>query len=795
MAKKKPSFNTNTKNTANTTKIDKNRKIIDGIIQKKEQELDQDERIQKRLVELLSVEEELKVELKEEQKALEEQRQTLESEFNDLKIELHQDIEKEQLQIAEAKKKIAEAQSNLVDERFQMIESIKVQECEIQASYREELHRNWEMVIHQKVAEQTKLVEETAELKELARKEKETLLVEANQVLEKSKDEAHLIVIAAEQHKFELLGETRKKIEAKYEEITQQYEEKLEELHQKEKVLKKKQLEMELVEEDFNFMKEELASKKAFYEEKLQQLSPEQVERLQFELKSLEDVRAVDQQIIAELQKEIQYLKRLIPEDELRSVKTIIEELELVRNENNSLRDLLAQYPSEEELLHLRTLPKTIEIIEEKYLIEMKSRMDVENRIENLQIGVMELEQSKRVTETLKTVNAQLQEELNKINEVYKQTSQSKFPGLLEIDGMIANESYKYPKELNITLPELVTYLRNYGATNLKLYYSDKMIRAFLASLASSKLIILQGLSGTGKSSLPRLFKEAIDIKHSLIPVQPSWRDNRELLGYDNDFTRRFKETVFTKRVYEASAPEHQQNVYFIVLDEMNLARIEYYFADFLAVMEERPEDWLISLISNNDDLNPLNKPKYLVENGTSLMVTQNIWFIGTANRDESTFGITDKVYDRAQVINFVQREDQFTGLPVEKLSITYEQLNTLLTQPVGHSKYRLSANDWDDIQTLDVQLQKDFDITFGNRIKMQMEKFIAVYHAAGGTKLDAIDYMIAHKVLRKLEGRYESYLHDKLNELVESLDMLFGEDEMSECRKVIEQKLSRLGG
>jgi hypothetical protein len=399
------------------------------------------------------------------------------------------------------------------------------------------------------------------------------------------------------------------------------------------------------------------------------------------------------------------------------------------------------------------------------------------------------------VAETLKTLNAQLQDELNKMNEVYKSTTQSKFPSLKEIDKQIASQDIIRPTKNNLDLKKLVHYLRTYGASKRGLYYSEKTIRSFIASLAASKLLILQGLSGTGKSSLPRLFKEALQIENTLVPVQPSWRDNRELLGYDNDFTHRFKETIFTKKVYEASAPANREKIYFIVLDEMNLARIEYYFADFLAVLEESPENWVVPLVSNNEEPNIDNRPAYLVENHTSLFVTPNIWFIGTANRDESTFGITDKVYDRAQILNFNSRENEFTSDEPKQLKVSFSEFNGLLEDAQLQKENRLTADEWAQIELIDDFLRVNLDITFGNRIKMQMEKFVSVYVAAGGTKLEAIDHLISHKVLRKLEGRYETYLKDSLKELMEQLEMVFGRGHFEDCKKLLQQKITRLGG
>ena len=105
--------------------------------------------------------------------------------------------------------------------------------------------------------------------------------------------------------------------------------------------------------------------------------------------------------------------------------------------------------------------------------------------------------------------------------------------------------------------------------------------------MAVSRLIILQGMSGTGKSSLPRIFSEAISGFNRLIPVESSWRDRNELLGYYNDFNKKFNAKSFTIELYRSGKERCREIPTFIVLDEMNLARIEYYFSDFLAILQE----------------------------------------------------------------------------------------------------------------------------------------------------------------------------------------------------------------
>lgn len=796
MAKtKKQRGNVFNRNDNQPTKLDKAREIAEQQKQKKENELLEDPRVQQKIQEYEEKKAECELQIEEKEAELLKKEFELEEKYESLKINLKNDIQKEEQDLELEKTRLLEEKRKITEDRGKMIEALKAEEKTIQESYRQELHQTWEKDLQQKLKENQEIVAKTEQKYQESLKKNEHLLSKANEKVLAAQEEAHHIKLAAESERLKIVQAAQKKVETEYQQLVNEFETKINTLIEKDTALKKRKLEIELKEEDIEFMKQELIDKRKYYETKLKELSPQKVEELQFEINSIQELRQLDQEIIKKQKEEIRHLSKFIPEDELRSVNTIVEELESIRSENMRLKDELAQFPSQEELLTLRNSVNQVDLLQDKLKEEQRLKLEAENKAESLSLGVIELEQTKRVAETLKTLNAQLQDELNKINEVYKSSTQSKFPGLLEIDRKIAKQDVIRETKNKLDLKQLVQYIRSYGASELGLYYTEKTIRAFIASLAASKLLILQGLSGTGKSSLPRLFKEALQIENSLVPVQPSWRDNRELLGYDNDFTRRFKETIFSKKVYEASATANREKIYFIVLDEMNLARIEYYFADFLAVLEESPDNWVIPLVSNNDEPNIENRPKYLVENHTSLFVTPNIWFIGTANRDESTFGITDKVYDRAQVLNFNSREEEFYADKPKQLRVSFGEFNGLLEDAQIIKENRLNEDEWAQIDLIDEFLRTNLDITFGNRIKMQMEKFVAVYVSAGGTKLEAIDHLISHKVLRKLDGRYETYLKDSLKDLSELMDAEFGKEHFADCKRLISQKINRLGG
>ncbi|MBO5778820.1 MAG: hypothetical protein J6R82_04545, partial [Clostridia bacterium] len=115
------------------------------------------------------------------------------------------------------------------------------------------------------------------------------------------------------------------------------------------------------------------------------------------------------------------------------------------------------------------------------------------------------------------------------------------------------------------------------------LYYEIADIRRFVAGMGISKLVILRGISGTGKTSLAYAAGEFFGNSSTIVPIQPMWKERSDLIGYFNEFTKKFNETTMLAKLYEAGG---RGDLYFTVLDEVNISRIEYYFAEFLSLLE-----------------------------------------------------------------------------------------------------------------------------------------------------------------------------------------------------------------
>ncbi len=358
---------------------------------------------------------------------------------------------------------------------------------------------------------------------------------------------------------------------------------------------------------------------------------------------------------------------------------------------------------------------------------------------------------------------------------------ESRFFKLSKIDAEWAD--YVPPVYDNeITLPELCERFRNFACSRLGLYYDIKIIRLFMASFASTRLIILQGISGTGKTSLPYAFGKFLQNDATITSIQPSWRDRSELFGYFNEFTKRYNETELLRAMYEAT---YNENIYLTILDEMNIARVEYYFAEMLSILEMPSRDeWIVDLVPNVWE----NDPKHL--DLGKLHLPENMWYIGTANNDDSTFAITDKVYDRAMPIDINTKGVPFDAPLTDPINLSYKHLEEMLDYCKEH--YKVSEENLHKIELLDNYVIEHFRLAFGNRIVKQLREFVPAFVGCGGTELDGLDYVLARKVLRKFESLNLSFIRDEIDGLCDYLDFLFGAENMSECKEYL-RRLQKL--
>lgn len=450
--------------------------------------------------------------------------------------------------------------------------------------------------------------------------------------------------------------------------------------------------------------------------------------------------------------------------------KAMRENAELQRK-IEELESLISSCPSAEELKKLReTSAKYAEILIKLEALEAE-RLALETENIELKVNKDEIESYRRFIKILELQKAELQRELDRNIELYNSRTEKVFASLSLIDSMRKND---YPSIIQSwDLKKLCAAFRGYLANRDKnpLYYDERTIRTFIAGFASSRLMILEGLSGTGKSSLPRAFADFMGSHTIEVPVQSSWKDRNDLLGFYNDFKKQYKETEFLKALYTATSDPN--NIYVIVLDEMNLSRIEYYFADFLSVLEKpNVEDWKIELISDYASITQSQDAwPNLISEG-KLQISDNTWFIGTANRDDSTFIITDKVYDRSVVLTFDKKGEKEKVASAQPIKMNNEDFQRLLARAERFTDSKSETRFREMLRTLDEQVRELFQITFGNRIANQLEKFVPVYLACGGTVDEAVDVMFSRKVLRKLEGIYDENTKANLELLKDEIEL-----------------------
>lgn len=196
--------------------------------------------------------------------------------------------------------------------------------------------------------------------------------------------------------------------------------------------------------------------------------------------------------------------------------------------------------------------------------------------------------------------------------------------------------------------PPFAEILARVQAAGLRI--TEQMLGRYHRSLRTRGFVILSGVSGTGKTWLSQAYADAVGARHLVVPVAPNWTTNEDLLGYHSPITNSYHDTPFSRFLRQAAADHAgalaagvRPRPYHLVLDEMNLARVEYYFARFLSVMETRARggEAIIELAPGDD-----------------VPLPPTLRFVGTVNVDETTHGFADKVLDRAQLIELEASRD-----------------------------------------------------------------------------------------------------------------------------------------
>ncbi|MBT2686759.1 AAA family ATPase [Bacillus sp. ISL-47] len=325
------------------------------------------------------------------------------------------------------------------------------------------------------------------------------------------------------------------------------------------------------------------------------------------------------------------------------------------------------------------------------------------------------------------------------------------------------------------SLNEIIEHINQYIASKGFYYPKEEVINLFL-SLKTKPFVILSGISGTGKTKMVQWFAESLGVtekngQFTLIPVRPDWSDGSDLLGYV-DIKGDFKEGPLTKAI--KAAQEHPDLPYFVLLDEMNLARVEYYFSDILSVMESRRwEDGKV--VSSTLLSEEVAKEEVTLPN--------NLFVIGTVNMDETTHPFSKKVLDRANTIEFNRVElDNLTFLQdledIDPLEIGQGQLASKYL----HLKdlYKVDKEIIEKATSELVKINKSLQLInahIGYRVRDEITFYLA-YNKEGDLMIfeEAFDHCILQKILPRLSGS-----DSRIDQLLRELYLLFTNTEYQE--------------
>ncbi|MFZ3383617.1 MAG: AAA family ATPase [Candidatus Methanoperedens sp.] len=314
--------------------------------------------------------------------------------------------------------------------------------------------------------------------------------------------------------------------------------------------------------------------------------------------------------------------------------------------------------------------------------------------------------------------------------------------------------------------------------------FSREQVINYYLSLKTKPFVILTGISGTGKTKITELFAQAVckEFKNQylLLPVRPDWNDDRNLIGYNNPLTKQYQTTPFLDFILKAALDP--ENPYFVCLDEMNLARVEYYFSTFLSAMESGSKE--ISLpgygtIKTGDGKEMLDK----------IIIPLNLFFTGTVNMDETTYRFSPKVLDRANTIEFNEIKLKTRRVPEGTLAIKPELiepfktyfLNDKVRKNGTSSEYtKWETENWDEqvgfLNSVNEALEK-FNLHFGYRIRDEVLRymyFAEIMNSDDFTPNKARDFQIKQKILPRIKGT------DSIKKALELLQVIIQEYEQS---------------
>ncbi|MFO7028563.1 AAA family ATPase [Limnospira fusiformis CCALA 023] len=464
---------------------------------------------------------------------------------------------------------------------------------------------------------------------------------------------------------------------------------------------------------------------------------------------------------------------------EQQHLQTRIEQLrpEIQRLEGEKQRILQVIQQHQQDYQEIENLRRQIRNLNAEIRRKMLDLQDIEHNINTANITM----------NGLRVKNAQLQEE--------KQRHQEEIDGLKGELENLSNSTEVAMKALKDKLwNHLPTKRFNIGNSvnveqqflqsfteflNLQgLTFPRRVVNAFHTSLKVqdiSALVVLAGISGTGKSELPQRYANFIGAQCLTLAVQPRWDSPQDLQGFYNYIEKKFKPTDLMRGLYQYNHDNQMQNrIVIVLLDEMNLARVEYYFSDFLSKLESRRSgDTYLEI-----DLGSLP----LREEERRLRIPEEFLFVGTMNEDETTQTLSDKVLDRANVLTFSKpenlrlREDSNNSNQVNKSSgyLDYEKFKAWRRRPQVNSPVVRKVKEYLDRAN---NVMEKIGHPFAHRVYQAITQYVVNYPGVSEVNSAEFRYALAdqfgQKLLPKLRGLMIDDYHEELEEMKQLIEQL----------------------
>lgn len=342
------------------------------------------------------------------------------------------------------------------------------------------------------------------------------------------------------------------------------------------------------------------------------------------------------------------------------------------------------------------------------------------------------------------------------------------------------------------------------NAKSKNLYYKENDLKNFHIAIKSSNLVILAGPSGIGKTRLPAVYANTLGLDPArntvlFVPISPSYLEPEDVLGYvrpisegGNDFNAEYMESQTGLVSFLIDAAEHKDKIHLVIFDEMNLSQIEHWFAPFISLLEQDSDSRELKLYADN----------LVVKNGgkypSSINIGDNVFFIGTVNIDETTKQISDRLLDRAVVINlaapsFTSLKDMGSAKKENYPEITFSRFATAMAK-VSNSATEFNEKEFTLLNDLNVLLT---DSIYNKSISFRSLNKMALYLKNSTNILsrdEAIDFVISQIVVKKINGSKEELdeilSDDNTQGILKILNDYSSVSEFTNTKKVVQQKI-----